>query len=225
MNNELENIKNCFTENNGKMDLGINNLTANCISSKENNFNLDEEGNLTVNTITTVNQNIELDKMYPIGSIYFSINDINPSEYFSGVWEAWGTGRVVVGVNPNEIEFNSVEKVGGNKNLQQHNHTFIGSAMANHGHGSGTMSSARRGSGNDFANQAPGGFITMNNGSGTAWSTTLSTTSNSNAPRLITITPTPTSAGTPAGTISQTGSGNAQNLQPYITCYMWKRTA
>ena len=59
MSNELENIKNCFTENPNGMDLEINHLTAECISSKENNFNIDTEGNLTVKSISATNQNLE----------------------------------------------------------------------------------------------------------------------------------------------------------------------
>lgn len=30
---------------------------------------------------------------------------------------------------------------------------------------------------------------------------------------------------TAKGTLSSTGTGNGQNLPPYITCYMWKRIA
>ena len=59
------------------------------------------------------------DCIYPIGSIYLSVNNINPSEYFGGTWVAWGSGRVPVGVNSSDSSFNTVEKTGGSKT---HNH-------------------------------------------------------------------------------------------------------
>ena len=54
-----------------------------------------------------------LGKMYPVGSIYFSVKNENPSSKFGGTWVAWGSGRVPVGVNSSDGNFNSVEKTGG----------------------------------------------------------------------------------------------------------------
>lgn len=36
--------------------------------------------------------------VYPIGSIYMSVNNVNPSVLFGGTWVAWGEGKAVVGV-------------------------------------------------------------------------------------------------------------------------------
>lgn len=39
-------------------------------------------------------------EMYPVGSIYLSVKNTNPSTYFGGTWVAWGSGRVPVGSTP-----------------------------------------------------------------------------------------------------------------------------
>jgi len=47
-----------FTRNLEGIDLEVNRLTVGCISSKNNNFNLDQGGNLTVRTITATEQDL-----------------------------------------------------------------------------------------------------------------------------------------------------------------------
>lgn len=65
---------------------------------------------------------MNVDFMYPIGSIYLSVKNTNPSKWFGGTWVSWGTGRVPVGVDTTQTEFNAVEKTGGSKYLQSHKH-------------------------------------------------------------------------------------------------------
>ena len=72
-------------------------------------------------------KNINNEKMYPhpyypIGSIYLSINDTNPSKWFGGTWEQIAKGRTLVGVDTNDTDFNTVKKTGGSKFLQNHYH-------------------------------------------------------------------------------------------------------
>ena len=58
---------------------------------KNNKFSLDEEGNLVVNSITYNESNIpevlNIDQVYPVGSIYMSTTNTNPSIIFGGTWE------------------------------------------------------------------------------------------------------------------------------------------
>ena len=83
---------------------------------------------------------------YPIGAIYLSVSDINPSQWFGGTWELIAQGRTLVGVDTTQTEFNTVKKIGGEKThvltvaeLASHTHTFTGSSHTHsvgaHSHG------------------------------------------------------------------------------------------
>lgn len=61
--------------------------------------------------------------LFPIGYIYISTSNVNPSTWFGGTWIAFGTGKTLVGVDSSQTEFNTVEKSGGSKYLQSHTHT------------------------------------------------------------------------------------------------------
>ena len=116
---------------------------------------------------------------WPIGSIYISVVNTNPSQWFGGVWESFGSGRVLVGVDTSQTEFNTVMKTGGSKYLQKHTHST--------------------------ATVYPFSFGGMR-----------TAVANSSAADRT---------GTAYDVVDSAGQGNAQNLQPYITVYMWRRTA
>lgn len=70
---------------------------------------------------------------WPIGSIYTSIAATNPSTLFGGNWEAFGAGRVMVGLDSGDTDFDTVEETGGAKThtlttaeLPSHTHTVTG---------------------------------------------------------------------------------------------------
>ena len=43
-----------------------------------------------------------VDQIYPVGSIYMSVNPGDPGALLGRIWEAWGAGRVPVGVAESE---------------------------------------------------------------------------------------------------------------------------
>ena len=49
--------------------------------------------------LVNVNGKSLVDHIYPIGSIYFSTVNENPSKNFGGTWTTWGSGRVPVGAD------------------------------------------------------------------------------------------------------------------------------
>lgn len=83
-------FKDNFTKDGDRVDLEINKLTAECITSKNNGFSLDNSGNLNVHSITTevpiVVESLT-DALYPVGSIYMNVNPINPNVILGGTWE------------------------------------------------------------------------------------------------------------------------------------------
>ena len=68
---------------------------------------------------------------FPVGAIYMSTNSANPSTFWTGTtWQAFATGKTIVGIDTSDTDFNSVNKAGGSKevvltvpNLPAHNHT------------------------------------------------------------------------------------------------------
>ena len=58
-----------------------------------------------------------LNLVYPVGSIYLSCSPTDPEFLFGGVWEAFGKGRTLVGVNPGDSSFQAAEKTGGAKSV------------------------------------------------------------------------------------------------------------
>lgn len=154
--------------------------------------------------------------LYPVGSIYMSVNATNPSAYFGGTWVAWGAGRVPVGINTSDGNFNTVEKTGGAAAV-----TLSASQIPSHTHAKGTLTTASAGAHtHNLQNQkAPWGTNASNRVLVDATSGYTAVTNKAT-----------TSAGAHTHTVSGStaatgGGGSHSNLQPYIVCYMWKRTA
>ena len=129
--------------------------------------------------------------IYPVGSIYMSVNPTNPSELFPRTaWAEWGKGRVPVGVDASQAEFNKVEKTGGSKSV-----ALTGNQLPAHNH----------------------------NGPKPEW---YGVTSEADTGFGLLRTKNPNKDGSDGFVSTYTGKGETHsNLQPYITCYMWVRTA
>ena len=159
--------------------------------------------------------------IYPVGSIYINAtNNTNPATLLGfGTWVAFGAGRVPVGFDGSDALFNAAEKTGGSKNavVVSHSHTVTGSTNT-----AGDHSHTQRVNGydTDTSNGGPRGIHAA--GSVFPWSAFGFGPSNSSASTVNAGDHSHTVSGT-TNTVGE--SGTNKNVQPYITVYMWKRTA
>ncbi len=153
--------------------------------------------------------------MYPVGSIYMSVNATNPSAYFGGTWVAWGAGRVPVGINTADGNFNTVEKTGGASTV-----TLTSTQIPSHTHAKGTLATASAGAHTHNLN------LTKTTWAGSSSSRVVVDSTDYTAMTNKATASAGAHTHTISGSTAATGGGGAHsNLQPYIVCYMWKRTA
>lgn len=199
--------------------------------------------NTANNAANTAEQvKVEMDavtnKLWPVGSIYISVNNANPASFFGGSWTAFATGRTIVGVDTSQGEFNAVEKSGGHKELQSHAHGLNNHvhSLNNHTHSVPNHVHTMQGAGNHFhylginksAVQKGTSYNKPNNFESGSTSYKSNTTGNHthtmNSSGSCTTGVNNGNTGGNSGNTTSAGGGNAGNLQPYITVYMWKRT-
>jgi len=164
-----------------------------------------------------------LEAVYPIGSIYTNAtNATNPGTLLGfGTWVAFGAGRVMVGFDASDPLFDSAEETGGSKNAiaVAHDHTFSATTSSAGSHSHGVNDPGHSHSYNASNIGTPQVGLT---GDGYA-SPSLQTGASGTG---ISIQSAGAHTHTVSGTTASTGSsGTNANLQPYITVYLWKRTA
>lgn len=195
----------------------------------------------------TQNSRNLLNKMYPVGSIYITNTNTNPSNIFGGTWEAYAGGRTLVGVDGSS--YKSAGLTGGDaikpittSNMAAHTHnvstsgkvtsTFKGTSVSTSSSGAHIHTFAAQTSGAeakgyslgipDVTGHGFGGRVITSTGAATSKSSSAGSHNH-------TLTPSGTVSSTFKGTTANTtatGSGSSLNFQnPYITVYIWKRTA
>jgi len=136
---------------------------------------------------------------HPVGAIYTSVDSANPGTANGGTWVAWGAGRVPLAMGNNgTTNYTTVEATGGE---EKHTLTVAELASHNHDHYEWLMNgAASSGAHYGFGYQTGTGSLNVESSYHTSGEVQFG-----NAP---------------------TGSSTPHNvMQPYITVYMWKRTA
>lgn len=155
-------------------------------------------------TITLSNNQTTEALRLPIGYIFIAIVSTNPNVLLGyGTWTVFGAGKVLVGLDSGDTDFDTVEETGGAKTvtldttqIPSHTHT-----PTDPGHVHAETGVALAGASLRVRNTATGD------------TTDVATSSN-------------TSSATTGITIGSTGGGGAHaNIQPYIVCYFWKRVS
>lgn len=135
---------------------------------------------------------------WPIGSVFTSLVAANPTALLGfGTWVALGAGRVLVGLDAAQDEFNTLRGTGGAKT-----HTLTVAEMPSHTHIQNTHSHTR------------------------PTASTVGTSTAQVARGSTTAAGTVTVADPVAAVNQNTGGGGAHNnLQPYLVVRFWERTA
>jgi len=142
--------------------------------------------------------------LYPVGSIYINAtNSTNPGTLLGfGTWTAFGAGRVPVGFDAGNALFDTAEETGGSADAITVSHTHTATTtITDPGHLHQSYSLVSADADNGGGNGVTYGPLTID-------------------------TTTATTGITAATTVASTGSsGTNANYQPFITVFMWKRTA
>lgn len=141
-----------------------------------------------------------LDRIQPVGSLYFSTNSTSPASLFGGTWERYAQGRVMVSASDTDTDF-TVGKTGGEKTHE-----------------------LRVRLGNIFG---LAGITTTNNLSGISvdGGKTYSGFTNFNSRQTVQTARGMDGSFGPTQVEFYAAIGNLPTLDPYVSVYIWRRTA
>ena len=176
-----------------------------------------------------------LSLVYPVGSIYTSVNNTNPGSFLGGTWVSFGAGRTLIGVNSSDNYFSAAQKTGGAKQVtlstdQMPSHTHTGSTDSgdgNHNHNAQTAEASLEGTFTAFRGTT-GGIVSRVGESSDNVGGTGTTRENlkitADHQHQININ----NSGAHIHDFTTESAGGSEPidiLPPYITVYFWRRTA
>jgi hypothetical protein len=193
-------------------------------------------------------------RAYPVDAIYMSVSATSPATLFGGTWTRWGNGRVPVGLGSGTFATiegtggsENVALTPAQTGIRTHTHPMPHTHnLPNHVHAIGgwvfdmfthaAINSAA------IAGVTSIGRVVTNDpiGSGmsaldynsigsasnvTRFRLTFNNRNSDNPTSIGTLQPSNTANTSGVATADQLNGANHTNMPPWITCYMWKRTA
>ena len=190
---------------------------------------------------------------FPVGSVFIAVVSTNPATLLGyGTWSAFAAGKMLVGLNSADADFDTAEETGGSKTSaallahthsvtdgghnhtqNSHNHTQDSHNHTQDAHTHTQNSHSHTQASTTTATGAGTNRVGTSDTSSTAENTGAATATNQNATatnQAATATnqaATATNQSATTGlTVNSAGSGSSFSLMnPYIVCYMWKRVS
>lgn len=153
-----------------------------------------------------------VDILYPVGHIYMSTNSANPGTLFPGTtWEAYAQGRVLIGAGTGTDSRSEKKTFTAGSTGGEYNHQLTVGEMPSHTHSASTNSSGNH---SHTLNYGYDDNNAQQTSVDNCWDTQKQISTSE--------------AGTHSHTVLIENTGNNSphsNMQPYVVCYVFKRTA
>lgn len=117
------------------------------------------KSDFTVEGALTVNGDVALpkllNKIYPVGAVYITYNNINPSTFLGGTWEQFGQGRTLIGEGTGNDGSTSMSFTT-NSSGGEYQHKLTVDEMPSHNHSRDTYTSGSEATGYGLARHSVG---------------------------------------------------------------------
>lgn len=179
----------------------------------------------------------DITQAWPIGSVFMAVVNTNPASLLGfGTWSAFGAGKMLVGRDANDTDFDTAEETGGAKThtlteAQIPAHTHIQDAHTHIQNSHNHTQDSHNHTQNSFApriiNSGTAGTVGVQGASAASNNnaSNSATTATNQAATATNQAATATNQNTTAVNQNTGGGAAHNNMPPYIVVYMWKRTA
>lgn len=113
--------------------IGTVNTTLTTHTSNKSNPHGVTKSQVGLGSVDNVSKADILSAVYPVGSIYISVNETNPGTLFGGTWEAFGQGRTLIGAGTGNDGSTSLSFTAG-ETIGEYNHKLTTNEIPTHTH-------------------------------------------------------------------------------------------
>ena len=149
---------------------------------------------------------------YPVGSIYMSMNSTNPETLFGGKWEAIAQGRCLIGAGTGTDSRKESKTFAAGDTGGEYNHQLTVGELAAHKHESAESGGQHS---HNYDKPISGSLMELYRG----------TDANRTHERFSAVATSGSGAHSHSISMSEVGNNTPHNnMQPYTSCYIWRRT-